>query len=168
MDDEILDLVDRDDRVIAQAQREDIMARGLTNFRVVNGFLRNAQGAVFIPRRLSTKRYFPDALDVSVGGHVGSGETYIEALVREAEEELGLTTCDWREVAALTPPVHGISAFMRVYILDTDETPRFNPEDFSGAEWLMPRDILRRIHTGDKAKGDLAALVRICLLDHSY
>ncbi len=44
---------------------------------------------VLLQRRATTKDLEPGKLDVSVGGHVRAGETFIDAM-REAEEELGL------------------------------------------------------------------------------
>lgn len=41
---EILDLVDRDDNVIGKLARDKVYAAGLSNFRVINGFLINQQG----------------------------------------------------------------------------------------------------------------------------
>jgi len=165
---EVLDLVDRADRVIGQMGRDEVLNRGLLNFRVVNGFVRNSSGALFIPRRAPTKRLFPDSLDVSVGGHVSAGETYAVSLMREAEEELGIRDKRWLEIGAFAPHSHGVSAFMRVYLLEAEETPPYNREDFSEAYWLQPVEILRRITMGDRAKGDLANLVRLCFLAGSY
>lgn len=66
------------------------MAKGLSNFRVVNAFLVNPEGKLWIPKRTSDKRIFPDCLDVSMGGHVESGESYEQALERELAEELNI------------------------------------------------------------------------------
>lgn len=51
----------------------------------------NDDGSLFVlfQRRSLTKDTWPGALDVAVGGHVGSGESLADSL-REAEEEIGL------------------------------------------------------------------------------
>jgi isopentenyldiphosphate isomerase len=46
---------------------------------------------VLFQRRSLSKDTWPGALDVSVGGHLGAGETLVEA-ARESEEEIGLVT----------------------------------------------------------------------------
>jgi isopentenyl-diphosphate delta-isomerase len=45
---------------------------------------------VVLQRRSDTKENFPSLWDISVAGHVGAGESSLDAIVREAFEELGL------------------------------------------------------------------------------
>ncbi|MFD3438750.1 NUDIX hydrolase [Streptomyces sp. NPDC058685] len=88
--DEILDIVDASDRVVGQARRGDVYARGLRH-RCVFIQARDAQGRVFVHRRTPTKLVFPSMYDMFVGGVVGAGEEYDDAALREAEEELGVS-----------------------------------------------------------------------------
>ncbi|WP_162393807.1 NUDIX hydrolase [Deinococcus kurensis] len=159
---EWLDIVNEHDEVVGTVTREDAHARSLT-VRVVNAFLINQSGQLWIPRRTAHKRLFPGCLDMSVGGHVERGETYEQAFRRETQEELNLTVDDlpWRQIARFGPR-DGLSAFMHVYELRRDDPPTFNPDDFSSAEWLTPTELLRRIEQGDPAKGDLNRLVQLC------
>ncbi|GAA5511601.1 nudix hydrolase DR_0079 [Deinococcus carri] len=94
-------------------------------------------------------------------------EDYEAAFRRETREELNLNPdeLDWREIAAFSPFQTPLSAFMRVYELRRDAAPDFNPDDFSEACWLTPRQLLDFIAAGDPAKGDLADLVRLCYGD---
>ncbi|QXE37640.1 NUDIX domain-containing protein [Streptomyces sp. GMY02] len=88
--DEILDIVDEDDRVVGRAPRGEIYAKGLLH-RCVFVFVRDAEDRVFVHRRTAEKLAFPSLYDMFVGGVVGSGESYDEAALREAEEELGVS-----------------------------------------------------------------------------
>ena len=86
--DELLDLVDQQDKIIGQKLRSEIYDKKLTNFRVVNAFIQNDDGDLWIPRRSKDKRVFPLCLDASMGGHVAAGETYEEAFNRELKMQV--------------------------------------------------------------------------------
>jgi isopentenyl-diphosphate Delta-isomerase len=45
---------------------------------------------VLLQRRALMKDFFPGAWDVTVAGHVSAGERALDAVIREAHEELGL------------------------------------------------------------------------------
>ncbi|GAA3142345.1 hypothetical protein GCM10017687_68940 [Streptomyces echinatus] len=88
--DEILDIVDEHDRVVDRRPRGEAYARGLRH-RCVFIQARDAAGRLFVHRRTATKLVFPALYDMFVGGVVGAGESYDEAALREAEEELGVS-----------------------------------------------------------------------------
>lgn len=163
MHDEKLDLVDAHDRVIGVMPRSEVYARGLRNIRVVNLFIINSKGELWIPRRTAHKKLYPFCLDMSVGGHVASGEGYDEAFARETQEELriDIAKTPYRFLRHLTPHEHGVSAFMRVYEIIQDTLPDYNPDDFMEYFWLRPEEVLARIAAGEKAKSDLPKLVGI-------
>ena len=46
---------------------------------------------VLLQRRSPAKENWPDLWDISVAGHVSAGESAIDAAIREAREELGLS-----------------------------------------------------------------------------
>ena len=169
VEDEILDLVDEQDRVIGQATRGEVIEQRLHNFRVINVFLRNARGEIWVPLRGPNKRQFPNCLDCSCGGHVSSGEDYDLSFQREVEEELRLDVrgMAWRVIGRLTPHQHRVSAFMVVYEIETDETPDYNPDDFVSARWMKPEDLVRELERGVPQKGDLMKIVRWCYANGS-
>ncbi|EPH42509.1 NUDIX domain-containing protein [Streptomyces aurantiacus] len=88
--DEMLDVVDEDDNVVGRAPRGEVYARGLRH-RCAFIEARDAQGRVFVHRRTPTKLVFPSLYDMFVGGVVAAGESYDDAALREAQEELGVT-----------------------------------------------------------------------------
>src|SRR4051812_36635603 len=87
--DEILDIVDENDNVVAQSPRGAAYAEGLRH-RCVFVRATDAEGRLFVHRRTPTKLVFPSLYDMFVGGVVGAGESYDDAALREAEEELGV------------------------------------------------------------------------------
>lgn len=88
--DEILDIVDENDEIIGQSPRGEAYAQGLRH-RCVFIEARDARGRLFVHRRTPTKLVFPSFYDMFVGGVVGAGESYDDAALREAEEELGVS-----------------------------------------------------------------------------
>ncbi|CAM5587650.1 NUDIX domain-containing protein [Streptomyces abikoensis] len=88
--DEVLDIVDEQDRVVGRAPRGEAYARGLRH-RCVFVLARDGEGKIFVHRRTPGKLVFPSCHDMFVGGVVGAGESYDEAALREAEEELGVS-----------------------------------------------------------------------------
>jgi len=163
--DELLDLVDEQDRVIGTELRSEVYAADRNNFRAVNAFVRNDAGQLWIPRRTAAKRTFPLCLDMSVAGHVSSGEEYLTAFRRELLEELNmaLDAVDWSPVAKLTPHQHGVSCFMQVYEIRSNQTPEYNRDDFVDYYWLYPDEVLERLANGDTSKDDLPKLVAYCM-----
>lgn len=162
MTDELLDLVDSSDTVIGTVYRSEVYTTGATNFRVVNAFIINEHGQLWIPRRTATKRLFPLCLDASMGGHVMSGETYDDACARELHEELGIRAQDHDliHLGSLRPDIHGVSAFMRVYAIFSNTVPDYNTTDFCEYYWLAPSALHERVQAGDRCKGDLPLIVR--------
>ncbi len=86
---EILTIVDEHDEIVGEAPRGEAYARGLRH-RCVFIEVRDAQGRLFVHRRTPTKLVFPSRYDMFVGGVVGAGESYDDAALREAQEELGV------------------------------------------------------------------------------
>ena len=87
--DELFDVVDADDRVIGQATRGEVHARGLLH-RAAHVFVFNSGGQLLLQQRSATKDAYPLCWTSSCSGHLDAGETYREAAVRELREEIGL------------------------------------------------------------------------------
>lgn len=86
--DELFDVVDEHDRVMGQATRREVHARGWRH-RAVHVFLVNRAGEVFLHQRSQSKDTFPGLWNSSCAGHVAAGDDYDLTVVRELEEELG-------------------------------------------------------------------------------
>ncbi len=164
---ELLDLVAQNDVVIGVMPRTEVYAKNLTNFRVINAFVMNSKGELWIPIRHASKTLFPLALDCSVGGHVISNEEYFEAFCRESIEEIHLNPLNHPHqlITKLTPHAHGTSAFMEVYIIKYDGPIEYNTEDFASGQWIKPKDLKEMLKDGVFAKTDLKIILEACFPD---
>jgi isopentenyl-diphosphate delta-isomerase type 1 len=89
MYDELLDIVDDEDRVTGEETRVIIHQRGLQH-RGVHVFLVTPEGKLLVQQRSRQRDTYPLALDCSVSEHVKAGEGYPEAAARGLAEELGI------------------------------------------------------------------------------
>jgi isopentenyldiphosphate isomerase len=83
---ELLNVYDRDGRVVGAKRRTEAKASG-EPVGAVNVLLVNSRGEVLLQRRPQDKEN-GGSWDKSVGGHVSAGEGFDETAVREAGEEL--------------------------------------------------------------------------------
>lgn len=143
--DEVLDIVDEHDRVVGQAPRGEAYARGLRH-RCVFVLARDGEGRFFVHRRTGRKLVFPSHYDMFVGGVVGTGESYDEAALREAEEELGVSG-----LAAPTPLFRflyegdGGSWWSAVYAVRCDLTVRPQEEEVAWWSFVDEGELIRRL-----------------------
>jgi isopentenyl-diphosphate delta-isomerase len=159
---EYLDLVDENDNIIGREKRSVVHKNNLRNFRVINAFIINDEGKLWIPRRTADKANDPLALDMSVGGHVESGSTYEETLAKEAQEELNIDVNEiqFKEVGYFKAGEHGLKCFQKVYEIRQNDAPKFNKEDFIGYYWLSPQELVDWVAKGEPAKFDLPILIK--------
>ncbi|MFJ7333616.1 NUDIX hydrolase [Streptomyces sp. NPDC101116] len=160
--DEILDVVDENDRVVGQAPRGEVYARGLRH-RCVFVQARDAEGRIFVHRRTATKLVFPSLHDMFVGGVVGAGESYDEAALREAEEELGVT--------GLPRPRHlftflyddgfGRTWWSAVHEVRCELPVRPQPEEVAWHGFLTDDQVERRLGDWEWVPDGLAAYERL-------
>ena len=134
---EIFDVVDDQDRVIGQAPRADVHARGL-NHRAVHVFLFNPEGLLFVQKRSAAKDTFPLCYDSSASGHLLAGEGYDSAAVRELQEELGLqmTAADLQKHFQITACEETGREFVWVYSVQTNRAPKIDPVEIAEGAFL--------------------------------
>ncbi len=116
---------------------------------VVHVCIFNRFGQMLIQRRQKTKAGWPDMWDVSVGGHVQSGETTQQAGERETMEELGLTIhLQGRRPALATSFPDG---FDDIYTLRIDLDPDhliLQEEEVQNVCWASKQEIFQMMEEG--------------------
>lgn len=83
-------IVDTQDNIIAHKDRADI-DYATDVFRTASLWITNSNGDVLLAQRKLDKKVDPGKWAEAVGGTVEDNDTYEETVIREAEEELGLT-----------------------------------------------------------------------------
>ncbi len=87
--DEEVDVVDNEDRVVGVATLVRCLREGLLH-RAVAVLVKRKNGAVVLQQRSRNDSWHPGLWTISCSGHVRRGESYEQAAVRELREELGL------------------------------------------------------------------------------
>jgi isopentenyldiphosphate isomerase len=86
---ELLQLVDEEDRAVGVAARGEVHRLGLLH-RAVNVVVVDARRRVFLQRRAAAKAVAPLHWDVSASEHLAPGEAWADAAKRGVREELGV------------------------------------------------------------------------------
>ena len=163
--DELLDIVDEQDQVIGILPRSVAYERNiLFSLRAVWLLIKNEDGKFWIPRRVATKKVLPHCLDGSAVGHVSSGETYEQSMIREVAEELNIDIADmdYKFIGKLTPQ-QGAICFIKIFELNVPNSfvIDYNKEDFSEFFWLTPQEIIQKYKDGEKMKDTLPLIMNI-------
>ncbi len=87
--DEIIDILNEDLTVFKTCLKSEAHTYGHLHASVHIWFY-TLDGKVLLQKRSSNKIAFPNLWDVSVAGHISSGENEINSAIREVEEEIGL------------------------------------------------------------------------------
>ena len=138
MDDELLNVVDRRDRVIAHRRRAEVHRLGLLH-QAAHVLLFNRKGEVFLQKRSLTKDNNPGLWDSSASGHVDAGEGYDACALREVEEELGVRLVQRPQRLFKLPACEMTGMeFCQVYRALHDGPFRLNMQEIETGRWICP------------------------------
>jgi isopentenyl-diphosphate delta-isomerase type 1 len=160
MTEEILEIVDNDNRVIGTAGRSEIHKQHLKH-RSVHVFLFNSAGELFLQKRAQTKDEFPGYYDSSAAGHVNPGESYHAAAERELKEELGIEA-PLEKVAELPASQETGWEFVSFYTSVTDDAVMLNNDEIEEGRFSSLREIREfLLSNGDKCTPSVKTLFEI-------
>jgi CheY-like chemotaxis protein/8-oxo-dGTP pyrophosphatase MutT (NUDIX family) len=157
--DEVVDVVDDEDRVVGQATRREVYARRLRH-RVVAVMARRSTGEVFVHRRPPDKQIFPSRYDMFLGGAVGAGEDYETAARRELAEELGIDAAVER-VLSFRYDGDRAPSWMAVYEVVWDGPVAPDPREVVWGEFLPAGELDRLLATEEFCPDSLEAYRRL-------
>jgi isopentenyldiphosphate isomerase len=155
--DEMVDLVDEDDRVIGSAPRREVRRRNLLH-RGVAVLCRNSAGEVYVHRRTEFKDVFPGMYDAFAGGVVASGESYEDAARRELAEELGVVGTELRPLVKQRYRGPDLQTWNAVFETVWDGPIIHQPEEVAWGAFLPVAELRRRLDTWRFVPDGLQAL----------
>lgn len=138
MAEEIFDVVNERDEVIAQAPRKEVHARGLWH-RAVHVLVFNARGEVFLQKRSMFKDTAKGKWDSSSSGHLDRGEDYDTCAVRELREEIGLVVGQPpRRLFKLDACRETGWEFCWIYRCESEGPFTLHPDEIETGDWFAP------------------------------
>ncbi len=90
MEDELIDIMNEDLTVFKTCLKSEAHKHGYLHASVHVWFY-TMNGEILFQKRSKNKIAFPNLWDVSVAGHILTGETAINSAIREVKEEIGLS-----------------------------------------------------------------------------
>jgi isopentenyldiphosphate isomerase len=142
--DELVDVVDDEDRVVGTLTRARVRAERLRH-RCVFVVVRRSDGRVLVHQRSPHKDVWPSAWDVAVGGIVAAGEGWDDAAARELAEEVGIVGAEVRYVRSGRYSDVDVDEVARVYGVTWDGPITFADGEVVAAEWLTPAEVAARV-----------------------
>ena len=132
---------------------------------VVHVCLMNTRGEMLIQRRQMTKDRYPGCWDLSAGGFVRSGESSVDAVLRELREEIGLNShADALRFLFTEPFSYVLDDF---YLICSDVAVSeltLQTEEVSGAKWASQAEIEAMIADGRFVDYPAESIRRVFLL----
>lgn len=134
---EIFDVVDRNDKVIGTATRDECHSDPNKIHRTVHFTLVDRKNKkIFLTQRSFSKPTDPGKL-CFLGEHLLTGETFEEGLKRGAKEELGLDVSGFKEVHHNIFSFPTQSEFVRFFLVDwSGEFVNYDEHEIVGTKWL--------------------------------
>jgi 16S rRNA (adenine1518-N6/adenine1519-N6)-dimethyltransferase len=137
---EIFDVINERDEVIGQATREECHAQRLLH-RFVHCYVINSQGLILLQQRKLNKKVSPLKFDAAVGAHVSAGETYLEAVRREAVEEIGVELGEIIDLGGFDHSSQPDSMLGRAFVSWHDGPFSNWEEEAERLEWMTREEI---------------------------
>jgi len=140
-DDEIVLIVDRDNKITGMAPRHEMRAKGLPH-RATYVLVFNSRGELFVQKRTLNKDIYPGYYDIAAGGVVLAHEEYDASARRELEEELGIDETALRSHFTFFYEDEGNQVWGRVYSCVYDGELTLQAEEVENGFFAQPAEVL--------------------------
>jgi len=139
-------LVDRDDNIIGYADLDAHDPAWISRISAL--WITNSRDEVLIARRSLDKRVHPGRWAAGVAGTNELGETYYSNIIKEAEEELGLTGIEPVEGPKIAVITDKAGYFCQWFFLVIDREIRefeFQASEVMDARWISKQELKQQI-----------------------
>ena len=143
VENEIYNIVDKNDQIIGQASRKYIHKNKLLH-RSVHILVFNSRNELFLQKRALCKDENPGLWDTSSAGHVDAGESYDACAHRELGEELNLKAT-LKTSIKISACQETCGEHVQVYICVTDDVIKINLEEISEGAFFSLAKIQKKI-----------------------
>lgn len=168
---ECFDEVDQNDHVIRKITRDQAHQFKLSH-RAVHIFFHDQSGKWLLQRRSAKKDFDPMLWTTSCSGHVDSGESYLEAAVRECKEELGIRISENQliEILRCSACKETGMEFVRVYICNQSFEYFFpSADEITEISFFRLEDLLKECVANEKIfSGSFLHIFRLILWKLKY
>ena len=144
---ELLDIVDDQDRVLSRAPRSRVL-RDYHIHRAVMFFVFDDEEQVLVNQRSETKELYPGYWSIAFGGHVLAGESYDDAARREIREEVGLDA-PARLITSFQKRTADERENVKVYAVTADREPVLFPDEIAQGRFVSVAEINEMISRFD-------------------
>lgn len=134
-------IVDKNDTVIGAKDRDDITEKDI--YRVSALWLKNSKGRILLARRAYDKSHHPGFWGPATAGTVAEGESYEKNILREIEEELGITgqtVTSERKLFSETKHSYFAQWFTMILDWSVDDF-RVDEKEVAEIRWFSPHEL---------------------------
>ncbi len=140
-------VVDEQDQPVGAKPKQEIWEQGLRH-RIARIMVEDKSGNILLQKRADTLQLYPGRWDDSAAGHVDENEEYLQAALRELDEEIGLTNVELQEIGAyensITFEWRKMNRFNKVYkvVVNRAKTEfKTNPGEVSELKWFTLAEV---------------------------
>ena len=142
---ELLTKVDSNNKVTGSIPRGLAHKSPDTIYRTIFVVVKDNRGKILLQKRSSSKDLYPDCWDLSVGGHVNYGKSYVETAVKELEEELSIKTNakELNFIGEVLVKLPSSNEFFNVfeYSLKATDKIRLEANEVSNTKWMSIEEV---------------------------
>lgn len=135
-------VVNENDEIIDLKERSELLSTDITQCSIL--WLTDSQSNVLMAKRSKNKNTHPGLWSIASGGMVDEGEDYDVNIVKETEEEIGLTLDPSKLTKGEKIRTYEFPAFMQWYFYTADvpiENFVLQEEEVDEVKWYSPEEL---------------------------